>query len=76
MSKEFVKWVLIANVIAWPLAYYIMNEWLQDFAYKTNVSLWIFVASGLLALVIALATVSSHALKAATSNPVEALRYE
>lgn len=76
LSKEFVKWVLIANVIAWPLAYYIMNEWLQDFAYKTKVSLWIFVASGLLALVIALATVSSYAIKAATANPVEALRYE
>lgn len=76
LSKEFVKWVLIANVVAWPLAYYVMNNWLKNFAYRTDISLWIFVASGALALIIALLTVSSHAIKAATANPVESLRYE
>ncbi|HEY9164547.1 MAG TPA: ABC transporter permease [Candidatus Kryptonia bacterium] len=76
LSKEFVIWVLIANVVAWPLAYYVMNNWLKNFAYRTDVSVWIFVASGGLALIIALLTVSSHAIKAATANPVESLRYE
>jgi putative ABC transport system permease protein len=76
LSKEFVKWVLIANVVAWPLAYYVMNNWLKNFAYRTDMSIWIFAASGILALLIALLTVSSHAIKAATANPVESLRYE
>jgi putative ABC transport system permease protein len=76
LSKEFVKWVLIANVVAWPLAYYVMNNWLKNFAYRTDMSIWIFAVSGILALLIALLTVSSHAIKAATANPVEALRYE
>jgi putative ABC transport system permease protein len=76
LSKEFVKWVLIANVAAWPLAYYVMNNWLKNFAYRTDMSLWIFVTSGAVALIIALLTVSSHAIRAATANPVEALRYE
>lgn len=76
LSKEFVKWVLIANVIAWPLAYYIMNNWLNNFAYRSSMSVWIFAASGILALAIALLTVSFHAFKAATANPVDALRYE
>ncbi len=76
LSSEFAKWVLIANVIAWPLAYLIMDRWLQNFAYKTSINLWIFVASGLIALLIAIATVSSQAIKAATANPIRALRYE
>lgn len=76
LSKEFVKWVLIANVIGWPLAYYVMNNWLKNFAYRIDMSLWIFCASGALALIVALLTVSSHAFKAATANPVESLRYE
>jgi putative ABC transport system permease protein len=76
LSKEFIRWVLIANVIAWPLAYYIMNNWLKNFAYRIDMSFWIFLASGVLALLIALLTVSSHAIRAATANPVESLRYE
>ncbi len=76
LSKEFMKWVLVGNVIAWPLAYYAMKGWLQNFAYRTDLSIWIFGASGAIALVIALLTVSFHAIKAATANPVEALRYE
>ncbi len=76
LSAQFAKWVLIANVVAWPLAYYMMNNWLKNFAYRMDISVWIFVASGAMALVVALLTVSLHAIKAATANPVEALRYE
>jgi putative ABC transport system permease protein len=76
LSAQFAKWVLIANVAAWPLAYFIMNKWLQNFAYRTEISIWIFIVSGALALVIALATVSLYAIKAAMANPVKSLRYE
>ena len=76
LLREFVKWVLIANVIAWPVAYYIMNNWLKDFAYRINISIWIFILSGAMALIIALLTISMHAIKAATANPVKSLRYE
>ena len=76
LSKEFTKWVLIANIIAWPLAYYIMNNWLNNFVYRINITLWVFILSGITALLIALLTVSSHAIKAAMTNPVESLRYE
>jgi putative ABC transport system permease protein len=76
LSKEFIKWVLIANIIAWPVAYYFMYKWLQDFAYKTEMSLWIFLLSGILALIIALLTVSVNAIKAASANPVKSLKYE
>lgn len=76
LSKEFLKWVVIANIIAWPIAYYFMNKWLQNFAYRIDMSWWIFALAGLLALVIALLTVSFQAVKAARANPVEALRYE
>ena len=76
LSKEFLKWVIIANVIAWPVAYYVMNRWLHNFAYRIGISWWIFVLSGGIALVIALMTISYQAIKAATANPVESLRYE
>ena len=76
LSKEFLKWVLVANIIAWPVAYYVMNNWLKDFAYRIDINLWIFLLSGIIALVIALLTVSSHAVKAAIANPIKSLRYE
>ena len=76
LSKEFLKWVIVANVFAWPVAYFIMSKWLEDFAYRINISFWIFVLSGGIALLIALATVSFQAIKAAAANPVESLRYE
>ena len=76
LSKEFTKWVLIANIIAWPAAYYIMDVWLQNFAYKTGISMWIFILSGTIAFLIAIVTVSSHTIKAANRNPVKSLRYE
>ncbi|MBN2861775.1 MAG: ABC transporter permease [Bacteroidales bacterium] len=76
LNKDFVKWVAIAFVIATPIAWYAMNKWLENFAYKTKLSWWIFAMAGLLALGIALLTVSWQSWRAATRNPVEALRYE
>ncbi|MBK6285410.1 MAG: FtsX-like permease family protein [Draconibacterium sp.] len=76
LNKDFVKWVAIAFVIATPIAWYAMNKWLENFAYKTSLSWWIFALAGMLALGIALLTVSFQSWKAATRNPVEALRYE
>jgi len=76
ISKDFTKWVLVANLIAWPVAYFFMNTWLQNFAYRTNLALWIFALSGVIALVVALLTVSYQAIKAAVANPVQSLRYE
>jgi putative ABC transport system permease protein len=76
LCKEFAKWVLVANVIAWPVAYFIMRKWLQNFAYQTGVGLLPFVLSAVLALIIALFTVSYQSVKAAVSDPVDCLRYE
>jgi putative ABC transport system permease protein len=76
LSKEFTRWVIYANIIAWPIAYYVMNNWLQNFAYRTNISWIVFILSGVLALIIALVTVSIQAIKAALSNPVNSLKYE
>ena len=76
LNRDFVKWVAVAFVIATPVAYYAMHKWLENFAYKTELSWWIFALAGLLALGIALLTVSWQSWKAATRNPVEALRYE
>jgi putative ABC transport system permease protein len=76
LNKDFVRWVAIAFVIATPVAWYVMHKWLESFAYKTELSWWIFALAGLLALGIALLTVSWQSWKAATRNPVVALRYE
>jgi putative ABC transport system permease protein len=76
MSKEFVRWVLIANIIAWPIAYFIMLRWLQSFAYSSDIGFLVFILSGFMALVIALLTVSFQAIKAAIADPVDSLRYE
>ena len=76
LSKEFTKWILLANLVAWPIAWYAMNKWLQNFAYRIEMSGWMFVLAGGVALVIALLTVSWQAARAALANPVEALRYE
>ncbi len=76
LNKDFVKWVIIAFVIATPIAWYAMHLWLENFAYKTSLSWWIFALAGLLALGIALLTVSFQSWKAASRNPVESLRYE
>ena len=76
LSKDFVKLVIIAFIIASPVAWFIMHNWLQDFAYRINISWWIFFAAGLLAVFIALATISFQAIKAAIANPVKSLRTE
>jgi len=76
LSKDFIKWIFIAFVIACPIAWYAMNKWLQNFAYKTTLSWWIFAAAGAVAVIVALLTVSWQTWRAATRNPVEALRYE
>lgn len=76
LNWEIVKWIGLAFILSMPLSWFIMNKYLQEFAYKTNLSWWIFALAGLLALGIALLTVSLQSYKAATRNPVEALRYE
>jgi putative ABC transport system permease protein len=76
LNRNFVRWVMVAFLISTPIAWYAMHKWLENYAYKTALSWWIFVVSGLIALLIALITVSWQTWKAATRNPVEALRYE
>jgi len=76
LSGEFIKWVLIANLIAWPVGYFIMSRWLQGFAYKINIGITVFVLSALLAFLIAFLTIGFQAVKAARANPVESLKYE
>jgi putative ABC transport system permease protein len=76
LNISFVKWMAIAFVIATPIAYYGMNKWLESFAYKTELSWWIFVLAGIISLVIVLITVSGLTYRAARRNPIEALRYE
>jgi putative ABC transport system permease protein len=76
LNKDFIQWVLVAFIIAAPFAWYVMNNWLQNFVYKTELSWWIFVLAGIIASGIALLTVSWQSWRAATRNPVEALRYE
>lgn len=76
LLNEFTKWVFVSNVIAWPLSYFIMQKWLQGFAYRTDIGLWVFVFSAALAFLISVITVSYQSLKAALANPVDSLRYE
>ncbi len=76
LSKDFAKLVLIASLIAFPVAWLVMNKWLQSFAYRTTISWWIFVIAGVAAIMIALITVSFQAIKAAVANPVKSLRTE
>jgi putative ABC transport system permease protein len=75
-SKEFTKWVIVANIIAWPVAYFLIDNWLGSFAYRISLTPVPFVLSGIAALLIALITVSSHAIRAAMANPVDSLRSE
>ncbi|UCE06772.1 MAG: ABC transporter permease [bacterium] len=75
-SKEFLKWVLLSNIIAWPIAYYAINKWLQNFVYRVNIGIEIFILSASLAIIVAMITMSYQSIKAALANPVESLRYE
>ena len=73
---DYVKLILISTIIAYPLAWYTMNKWLHNFAYRINITWWIFILAGGIAITIALITISFQAIKAATANPVEALKHE
>ena len=76
LAKDFTKWVIIANIIAWPLAYYLSNKFFQDYPYKIELSIWFFILSGLIAFTVALLTIIFLAYTSARRNPVESLRYE
>ena len=76
LSRDFLKLVVVAILIASPLAWYIMNKWLQDFAYRINISWWVFLLAGIIAAVIAFVTISFQAIRAANANPVKSLRTE
>jgi len=76
LCKDFTKWILIANVIGWPLAFVVMKMWLQNFSYRIGPGIWQFLMPGIVMLCIALLTVSYHSLKAALANPVDSLRYD
>jgi putative ABC transport system permease protein len=76
LNSNLLKWIVLSIVIAFPAAWYLMNKWLQNFAYKTELSWWIFIVAGTITFVIAILTVSWQSWRAATKNPVEALRYE
>jgi putative ABC transport system permease protein len=76
LSRNFLKLVLISNLIAWPVAYLLMNKWLENFAYKEGIALWIFLFAALLSLGIAFITVSIQSYRAANTNPAESLQNE
>jgi putative ABC transport system permease protein len=76
LSSQFIKWVIIANVIVWPLAYYALDNWLSDFAYRIDITVFPFIIAGIISALLAILTMSYHVIKAAVSNPVESIRYE
>jgi putative ABC transport system permease protein len=76
IAKDFLRLVFIASVLAFPIAWWAMHKWLQDFAYRVNISWWVFVIAGVTAVAIALITVSFQAIRAAIANPVKSLRTE
>ena len=76
LSREYFKWILTANLIAWPLAYYIMNNWLNNFAYRINMTLWMFILAGSISLITALLSVVFHTFKTARMNPIDTIKYE
>jgi putative ABC transport system permease protein len=76
LSKDFLKLIVLANMIAWPLGWWAMNKWLEDFAYSVKINWWVFVLAGILAIAIAFLTISFQAIKAALANPIKSLRNE
>ena len=76
VARDFVKWVILANIIAWPTAWFFMHEWLQNFEYRIEINIAVFILAGMLAFLVALATICGQAFRAATANPVESLKYE
>ncbi len=76
LSFDFTKWVILSNIIAWPLSWFAIRKWIEGFAYRVDIQVWIFIAGGLLAFFVALATVIFHAIRASQQNPGISLRYE
>jgi putative ABC transport system permease protein len=76
LTKQFSYWVLLANIIAWPLAYYFLDGWLTNFYYRIGMPYWVFLVSGIMALLVAILTVSYRAYRAAASDPLDAIKYE
>jgi len=76
LNSSFVKWVLLSNLVAWPIAWFVMNRWLQDFAYRVNLDIRLFFIAGIMAIGITLITVSYQSIKAAVANPIDVLRNE
>jgi putative ABC transport system permease protein len=76
LNADLVKWVVLAFIVACPISYYAVNKWLENFPFKTSVDWWIYLASGLIAIFFAFITISWQSWRAASRNPVEALRYE
>jgi hypothetical protein len=76
LSKDFVRLVILANLIAWPFAYWAIKEWLSNYAFSIDINLWLFLMPGLLVLFIALLTISIQTIKTARANPAKALKYE
>jgi putative ABC transport system permease protein len=74
--REFSIWVLLANIIAWPLAYFAIKRWLQDFQYRIDIGIWLFLFALLLSWTIAILTTAWQSVKASTANPAESLKYE
>lgn len=76
LTRQFSYWVLLANIVAWPVAYYFLDRWLSNFYYHIGMPYWVFLASGILALILAVITVSYRAYRAASSNPLDSIKYE
>jgi putative ABC transport system permease protein len=76
LSRDFAKPVMLANLVAWPVAWFAMNKWLQNFSFRTDLALWVFPAAALVTLLLALITVNIRTIRAASANPVNSLRYE
>jgi putative ABC transport system permease protein len=76
LNQQFLRWLVVANLIAWPIAYFAMQKWLEKFAYRTDIEIWIFLLSAALGLAVALLTVSLQTFRAARANPVDSLKHE
>ena len=76
LSKQFVRWIVVANIIAWPLAWFLMKNWLEGFVYRTSINPLIFIFAGFISLAIAIFTISLKTWKAANTNPAKILKYE
>ena len=76
LTGQFLKWVIIANLIAWPIAWFLMSHWLNDFVYRITIGWWIFLAAGIITLFIAQVTVITQTVRAAITNPAHTLKFE